>query len=191
MKKDFSIETSHIYTNETFSGEHKKSVDKFRRYKKTMDPDKTYSSVVLIDNYNSTEHLLDVEDFLAQLDEMGAKPDFYAYEADMRNYADDMLSIIEDSRIKKSYESYINGKNTYPCSFMTAIWYLIRLGYFTPDAGIINVRNGEKFASADYLINILPERFRSVEAQTLKLINASKGSDLSHRVDYVFFNGDS
>jgi hypothetical protein len=186
-KVTFSIEFGHIYTNETFSTEHSNSVKQLKKYLPIVS-DEDYQTCVFIDDYNATEHLLDVPDFLSKLGQEGASPDYYAFEANMSVYKDDMINIIQDKKVRKSYERYINGNGgKLPCSFMTTIWYFVRLGLFDAD-GIVKSNNATKsFLPAKSLINILPERFRAVEAQTLKLVRASRHSQYLSNIDYVFF----
>lgn len=185
MKKTkFSVEFSHIYTNEAFSDEHRQSIQNLKKYLPKLS-DEDFQTCVFIDNYNSTEDLLDVSAFLRVLKSEGVQPDYYAFEADMAKYTDRLLAAIQDERLRKSYERYITKRNILPCSFMTAIWYLIRLGVFEKDA---IVQNSKKFAPAETIINILPERFRTVEAKTLEIINSTKNTDAIGRVDYVFYS---
>lgn len=186
---DYSIEISHIYINETFSHEHEESINKFHKYSKNIDG--SMSAAVLIDNYNPNEDLLDLDDFLKKLTGMNAAPDFLGFEANMEPYKNRMLDVITDKRLQSSYARYIDGKDKLPCSFMTAIWYLIRLGHFEPDLAQIRQLNGREFAPARYLINILPERFRAVEAKTLELIAGSIYSDSAYNVDFIFYNARS
>jgi hypothetical protein len=140
----------------------------------------------MIDDYNATEHLLDIPNFLRKLTLEGVEPDYYAYEADMQKYSDKMLGIIQDKKVRKSYSRYIDGNGgKLPCSFMTSIWYLIRLGIFDADEIVKSEKSA--FKPADTLINILPERFRSVESMAIKLIGSSKHSNAISKIDYVFF----
>ena len=188
MKKTrYSVEFSHIYTNEVFSNEHSQSVVNLNSYLPKLQKYQ-YQTCILIDDYNPNEDLLDVKDFFKKLKGLDATPDYYAYEADMANYKDEMLSLIQNKKILKQYSRYINDKNTLPCSFMTAIWYLVRLGALSSD-GIIKSIN-ESFIPSANLINILPERFRAVENKTIKLIDSTKYSNYVGNIDYIFFNGD-
>lgn len=183
-KKKFSVEFSHIYTNEAFSGEHRQSIQNLKEYLPKLK-DEDFQTCVFIDNYNSTEDLLDVDDFLVRLKNEGVQPDYYAYEADMAKYTEKLLGIIQDDRLRKSYEKYISKKNSLPCSFMTAIWYLIRLGVFEKDA---IVHNSKAFVPAEELINILPERFRTVEAKTLDILTSTNNPRAIGKVDYLFYS---
>lgn len=188
MKKTrYSVEFSHIYTNEVFSNEHTQSVRNLNSYLPKLQKDQ-YQTCILIDDYNPNEDLLDEKDFFNKLANLSATPDYYAYEAEMSNYKKEMLSLIQDKKILKQYSRYINDKNTLPCSFMTAIWYLIRLGAL-PHDGIVK-EISEPFLPSAILINILPERFRAVENKTIKLIGSTKYSNYVGNIDYVFFNGD-
>src|SRR5690349_3252927 len=111
MKKTkFSVEFSHIYTNEAFSEEHKQSINKLKLYLPKIK-DEEYQTCVFIDNYNSTEDLLDVQDFLKRLGDLGVRPDYYAYEADMSKYSEELLGLIKNNRLRKNYERYISQKN--------------------------------------------------------------------------------
>src|SRR5262245_58475399 len=114
------IEYSHIYTNENFSREHRRSI---RRMKKVIGgmENTVFAKTVLIDDYNSTEQILDIPEFLRKLEKLDAGVDYYALEADMSQYQDMMMGSIIGSKILRSYERYVGGKNHLPCSFMTAI----------------------------------------------------------------------
>ena len=182
---DYSIELSHIYTNERYSEEHRSSVALLKKHEAAFGKGET-QSCVMIDNYNPTEHLLDVENFFAELKKDGIVPNYFAFEADMIRHRDRLLGDIGDNRIYKSYRSYAEKKDKMPCSFMTAIWYLVRLGIYDPE-GIIMDLEGSEFIPAKQLVSILPERFRSVEMQTQKLLQSIKGQDLAGKVDYYFY----
>lgn len=186
-KVTFSIEFGHIYTNETFSTEHASSIKELKKYLPKVS-DKDYQTCVFIDNYNATEHLLDVPDFLNKLAYEGVVPDYFAYEADMSKYRDKMLALIQNKKVHKSYARYIDGNGgKLPCSFMTAIWYFVRLGILDADNIVQSSSSSKSFIPAKSLINILPERFRAVESRTIKLIGATKHSQYISDIDYVFF----
>lgn len=186
QKIEYSIEYSHIYTNETFSKEHTKSIANLVRYLPDLKKNQ-YQICVLIDDYNPSEDLLDINKFFNSLKQLQATPDYFAYESKMGEYKDEMLKAIKNNKVRKQYERYISEKNKLPCSFMTGIWYLIRLGVFDPKKSI--EEKAESFTPSQRLINILPERFRAVEAKTLELIGASQYSMQVANIDYIFYNG--
>ncbi len=185
-KKKFSVEFSHIYTNETFSEEHRQSIKKLKKYFPKIKSN-NYQTCILIDDYNSTEDLLDIDKFFKALSGENAQPDYFAFESSLIGYKEDLLSAIQDKKIRKSYERYINSKDKLPCSFMTAIWYFIRLGIFRPDK-IVRMKKANKFFPAEKIINILPERFRAVEAKTLKIIASTKNPEVIGKIDYFFYS---
>ena len=182
----FSLEFCHIYTNEIFSAEHKRSLDKAKLYSNQLGKD-NFQLCVLIDNYNSTEDLLDLDSFFENLRNEGLFPDYYAFESDMAVHRDELLNMINDKTIKKNYRRYINGKDKLPCSFMTAIWYFVRLGVLD-SSKIVKNTGSKKFTPATDLINVLPERFRAVEAKTRELIEATPQNKYLGSIDYMFFD---
>lgn len=184
---DYSIEYSHIYTNEAFSNEHKQSVAKLKNYLPQLEG-KSVDKVVFIDNYNSTEHLLDIDRFLQSIKEEGVTHDYYVFEADMAPYKDMLLDVIENDKIRREYDRYITNKDKIPCSFMTAVWYLIRLGFFPLNDGIIHGKNSTEFLPARKVINVLPERFRSVELKALELVGSTKYGESIKDIDFLFFD---
>lgn len=186
---DYSIEYSHIYTDESFNDEHRRGIAELKEQLPKLK-DKIVDKVVFIDNYNSTNHILDIEGFLSSVREEGVAHDYYVFEADMVSYADQLFSVITDRRVRKSYESYIERHNKLPCSFLTTIWYFIRLGYFEPNAGIIYGKDVASFVPAKHIINVLPERFCDVEVRTLKLITATTHAVASKNITSVFFASD-
>lgn len=187
---DYSIEYSHIYTDETFSQEHRSSVLALKQHLPKF-VDKVVDKVVFIDNYNTTKHILDIEGFLNIIKEEGVAHDYFVFEADMVPYKNQLLDAIEDRKIKREYERYIDTHGKLPCSFLTAAWYLIRLGYFQPIEGIIYGKNSKQFKPAHKIINILPERFQAVELKTRKLIAATKYKEGVVNIESLFFASSS
>lgn len=189
---EYSIEFCHIYLNETFSHEHRQSIDVLKKVIAELPEDATHSLNVLIDDYNATEEVLDIEDLKAELKEAEVKPDYLAYEARLAPYADALLDLMSEGRLKRSYERYIQEKGTIPCSFMIAIWYLLRLGALplTPDA-LVYERNGGHTKSfvAENLISILPERFRGVEKKASQVIAKTSFAPLKQKIRHVYYDG--
>ena len=183
---DYSIEYSHIYTDETFSDEHRSSVAALKRHLPKLEG-KVVDKVVFIDNYNTTNHILDIEGFLKSIKEEGVAHDYYVFEADMVHYKDQLLNAIENKKIKRDYQRYIESRGKLPCSFLTATWYLIRLGHFDPNSGMIYGKDTKEFKPARKIINVLPERFEQVELKTRKLIAATKYRESVMDIESMFF----
>lgn len=183
---DYSIEYSHIYTDETFSDEHRASITALKQHLPKL-AGKMVDKVVFIDNYNTSDHILDIEGFLKSIKEEGVAHDYYVFEADMVPYKQQLLDAIQDAKMRREYERYIDKKGKLPCSFSTAIWYLVRLGYFIPIDGMIYGKDAKEFQPARKIINILPDRFADVELRTRKLIAATEYRDAVANIESMFF----
>ncbi|HUC86823.1 MAG TPA: hypothetical protein VMR75_00655 [Candidatus Saccharimonadales bacterium] len=189
---DYSIEFCHIYLNETFSHEHQHSIDVVKGVIAELPAGATHSLNVLIDDYNATEEVLDIEDLKARLRQAGVKPDYLAYEAQLAPYADTLLSEMSNGKLKRSYEQYIRDKETIPCSFMIAIWYLLRLGAIPlrSNARVYEKNGGHtKPFVADHLTSVLPERFSGVETKALAIISKTKFAALKKQIRHVYYDG--
>ncbi len=185
-----SVEFSHIYTDEKFSKSQIDSINCLKRLSASWDF--PYSTVILFDNYNIKEPALPQSAFFHSLDKHNALPDFWAFEKDLVVYTEDLLSLINKTKIKKQYENYINNKKVYPCSFLTSIWYFLRLGYIKDTRSVVKLKNGKKFSPNNELINILPEDFKEVENKSLKLIKATVFQEAEQRIENLFYsNGHS
>lgn len=184
----YSIEYAHIYTDEKVNGNHFESIAVLKDVKSTIVS--PYSKVVLIDNYNADSDKFNVEHFLSILSQKGGKPDFYAFESDLVPLADVLLDSIEKPKVARMYKSYIARKGKYPCSLLTATWYLVRLGRI--DGKDILYRNNRdlslKNAVAEKLINILPSSFADVEKETHKLIGYSKFWEDRFKIEPILFH---
>jgi hypothetical protein len=102
--------------------------------------------------------------------------------------ADTFLQAIEKPKITRMYRSYITRKGKYPCSLLTATWYLVRLGRI--DGSSILHKNSQlslDMAAADKLINILPSSFKDVEKEAHKLIGFSKFKEDRFKIEPILF----
>jgi hypothetical protein len=187
MKKvDYNIEFAHIYTNENFCEEHlkaariaQKKIDDFRL--KNI----TYVTTILIDNYNSTDRILDIDKFIKKLEKIGVKSDFVVFEADLANYKDKCLELM-NGKIKKQYHKYIETNEKCPCSFLVSIWHLARLGIFQMRLFVNKPQTKTPFIGKRTL-TILPERYRSIEKKALDIIKSTKYLKEVEKMEYIFF----
>jgi hypothetical protein len=97
-----------------------------------------------------------------------------------------LLDSLTSHKLKKSYTAYIQKNNKYPCSLLTATWYLTRLGVFEYK-GKIQTTNGTEFVPADRLLNILPIDYKSVEQRAQKIIKNSPWGDCADRIQDLFY----
>ena len=185
-KSDYNIEFAHIYINENFTSEHYQSC-KIAKDKKEelIKQGKNTVFTVLIDDYNPSDNILDIDGFFKEIEALGAKPDYAVYESKLTFYKDTILSEM-NGRIKKQYERYICNRGKCPCSFLIAIWHLIRLGLFNTDPIIKNLK--EKPFAAKKIITILPQRYAGIEKRALEIIESTKYKNLvKNKLDYIFF----
>lgn len=183
----YSIEFAHIYIDEVFNGNHHESITVLKELESNTDV--RFSKVVLIDDYNAESNEFSVDHFLNSINQKGANTDFYVFESDLVPLADVLLASIEKPKIARMYNSYIERKGKYPCSLLTATWYLVRLGRI--DGGdilhIYNTDLNRENIVADRLINILPTSFKEVEKDVHKLISHSKFKDDRFKIQPILF----
>lgn len=178
-----SVEFFHIYTDEKISAAHTATLEYLKEAKQVWDFN--IQEIVLIDNYNPAQHTLRPEDVFMFLDKSGELPYFWAYEADMVSNADKLLDNITSPKIKREYIRYIEKHGKYPCSLLTATWYLTRMG-FLDYSKIIRPLRGESYEPAATLINILPADYRDVESRCFELIKHSEYADALNDIQDIF-----
>jgi hypothetical protein len=193
----YSIEYSHIYTDDTVGREHSDSIRQLAAIKQELglqSHPQSYSLVVLIDNYNPTTHILDPADVPDLLEQSGARPDYVGLESELAHYGPILLADLTQPRLERSYSSYIASRGKSPCSFLVAIWYLMRFGVYTPS------REHQVYSKtslravpfvADQLINILPLRYQSIEDRAVALIAATPYAHLTDRISSRYYETSS
>ncbi|MCM8803621.1 MAG: hypothetical protein NC827_10030 [Candidatus Omnitrophica bacterium] len=186
---DYNIEYSHIYTNETFGDLHKKSVVILKNLiKKLKKRERSYTLSVLIDDYTPTTHLLNIKEFLLQLKNLGAYPDYVMYESKLANLKELLLKNIMDWKTKNSCISYIKRKNKLPCSFLVAIWYLARLGRLPIEPHLFLEKNSKRTFAARQIISILPKKYQSTsEVKAQKIIENSIFRNEIGKIKYIYY----
>jgi len=184
-----SVEFFHIYTNELINGRHTRGLEYLKTIEKTWKF--AYERILLIDNYNPPDHNLTAEDVLSYLESHGMQADHWAYEGDLVVHAQQLLELITSPKLKRSYENYIKKNNKYPCSLLTAAWYLTRLGRF-PHKDIIHATHGSPpYQVADRLLNILPEDYKAVENRTRRIILRTEFAEDADKIQDLFYPTDS
>jgi hypothetical protein len=180
----YSVEFFHIYTDEKINQVHEASVYYLQEAKKAWHF--TGELILLIDDYNPTEHTLEAREVLNYLRQEGVYPAFWAYEGDLIENAKLLLSRISSPKLKKSYHNYIEKHDKYPCSLLTATWYLTRLGAL-PYAETIRSTSDSEYKPADRLINILPQDYEKIELKAMGLIRESEFGGMEDRIQDLFF----
>ena len=182
----YNVEFFHIYADEEISPVHTKSIDYLKSAAKAWDVDATLS--ILIDDYNSKAINVVPESVYEYLKNEGMAPHFWAYESDMIGYVHSFLESMTDKHTLKGYKTYISQHNKFPCSLLTTVWYLVRLGVFEPS--IIHSFDGvsAKYQTPDRLISILPEQFRTIEEKVVKNLKRSKYKEYADKIQALFYS---
>lgn len=180
----YSVEYFHIYTDEKINNTHKTSLNYLKSAQTAWDfsPD----PIILIDNYNPKTHTLSTEEILDFLKLNGMPPKYWAFEGDFIANAKILLEHLTSKKLTKNYEQYIKSHDKYPCSLLTATWYLTRLGKL--DSSMIQSHDGNKYIPAARLVNILPKDYRSVELRAQDLILHSEFKESAHQIQDLFFS---
>jgi hypothetical protein len=181
----YNIEYFHIYTDETIETRHIEGLESLRALQQTWSF--AYDKIVLIDNYNPKEHVTSVRDVLTYLGNQDMLPDYWAYEGDLIENAKKLLDSVKEGKLKRSYIKYIESHGKYPCSLLTATWYLTRLGHF--DTSVINPTAATKapYKPAKRLFNLLSEDYKSVEDRAKKIILNSPYALEADKVQDFFY----
>jgi hypothetical protein len=183
---DLSVEYFHIYTDEEINGRHARGLDYLKAIEQAWGF--KYAKIILIDDYNPTEHKTTADQVLNYLKQHEMSPDHWAYEKNLVANAKQLLETISSKRLKDSYHEYIAKHNKYPCSLLTASWYLTRLGKFDHTEVISQTGSKPKpFKPAKRLVNILPQDYRAVEERAMKLIKKSEHFDAIHSIQDLFY----
>lgn len=181
-KKDVSVEYAHIYTNDKIGVDQCLSLEFLGRTKEDLtSKNKTFSLVVMVDDYSFPDPTFNYEEFLSWLKKEGFAPDIVFRESQLIPLCDEVLQNLKDEKLKGSLLDYIQ-THKYPCSLFIAAWYLLRLGYLH-HAGFY-----EGFC-AKSLINILPESFKPFEDKGLEIIAATPFAEAVERIEYSFIKG--
>lgn len=184
---DYNIEFGHIYTNENCGYDHLRGADAARKVAERLQEEgKTYNLTLMVDDYNPSESFLDIQKYIHKLRDKGACPDYLVLESNLPKYKDLILSEMT-GKIRREYENYIEKKGKCPCSFLLAIWHLLRLGIIKDDYLIIPIAEHKSGFYADNIITILPERFQDVEIKAAEIIRSTKYKDqFENRFQHIY-----
>ena len=189
-KVKYSIEYAHIYADEQFSPEHRAATEELSRVLGAFHPrNDTYALAVLIDDYNPAQHTLKQDEFIGHLTALGARPDYIGLEAKLVAYKDHLVNAITKPKVRREYQRYLDRRPKLPCSFLVAIWYLIRLDAISSTDSAVYRKVGSTSVAfgAHRLINILPHYFRAVEDQAMSLIRATSYRDRADDISARFY----
>ncbi len=185
QKKFLSVEICHLYLDRRFSTEQKQSIEKYLEHRSLIDPD--HYVCVLLDNYNVKQCISTADEVIDQIESKGVKVDYWAYEKDLITYANRVIEAVQSTKLKNQYRKYIEKNNKYPCSLLTATWYLLRMGVIDDPDGIIHYSNDSKIQPNSAVVNILPNYFAPVESKARKIVLSVLGIGHDSRITNQYF----
>ncbi len=184
----YGIEFFHIYTDEEINDRHITSIQYLKTLMKSWSF--PFELIVLIDNYNPINHIIDKDEVFSYIKDQDINLSYWAYEKDMIKNAELLLASITNNRLLKGYRNYIAKNNKYPCSLLTATWYLTRLGYIEPGNAIKSISEDKVFQSSSRLFNILPEDYKIIEAKAKTLISNSSHAEAVDKIQNFYYLSD-
>lgn len=177
---DLSIEYAHIYTNAKIGAEHTLSLEILQALYQQQPP-KAASLLVLVDDYSFPDPTFDYRSFTAWLGSQGFKPDLLFRESQLIPVCDEVLKLVQNSKLREQLCDYIRSKK-YPCSLFIAAWYLLRLGHLRSPLF-------HEALIAEQLMNILPSSFKPFEDMALSIIAATPFKSALEKITYQYHEG--
>ncbi len=200
MAVDYSIEFAHIYVNQIPSKEQTRSIKLLAETITDLEKqDKTYCTVILIDDFTPERTILDVEEYIEQV-KKDTILDFVAFESRLAAFSKKFIAELpkENTKSKKVNEietktfvkkgksiGLITRDNKPSCSLLIAIWYLCRLGVY-PKPEDLRMYGNKDFIGKK-IITILDKKYKETEGNVLILIKATKYRHLLDKIGYKFF----
>lgn len=175
-----NIEYAHIYADQVFTEEHSRSVE-ILKSKRERD----YVQTILIDDYNNSANVLNIEKFLEWLGEQGATPDYFVFESALVPLATLLLERLPNEE-RSALEQHFRKIGKINCSFLVAVWQLVRLGAL-PLPFLRKLTPLDKSFIAERTITILPRIYERNEQRALGYIKLSPFADCLSKIEYVFF----
>jgi len=185
-KIKYNIEFSHIYVDELFSQEQIRSVDILKELLLIVDPSSVLT--ILVDDYNPTRNIFDLNSFLKILHDHGISPNFVASESKLVSYFESFKQTLTSKELR-GLEKYISRrKNKLPCSLLVAIWDLIKLGEIKPRGSlfIFNDQKPEDIGTTN-IITILPKKYSFSEHRAEKILKSSTFRHALSRIQHVYY----
>jgi len=194
---DYNIEFAHIYADQTFGKEQIKSVKLLKNIiKKLVNEGKSFSTVILIDEFSPENNTLNEVEFLDKIRKNNVSIDFLAHESGLSEKLTKLLNGIDKKKLQtegntifisdKGKRIGLRIKGRVTCSALMAIWTLSRLGIESLSNKTIKPLTNKKFQGRK-LITILPKKYRETENKVLTILKNTKHRGITNKLEYVFF----
>ena len=216
MKKvDYNIEFAHVYSDNRFSLEQKMSSEILEKtIEKLKKKNKTFVSVILIDDYQPSYSYLDVYDFLESVKNSGLSPSYVAYESQLHSLAIKLISLINkknifdekiETKIKSNRDTilldttthstislkdeyFIKSNNYIETSVLIAAWYLVRLGIFAKPGLIKETKYTKKIPFVgENIISIIPKKYKAVDESAKSILACTPYKAALKKIQNIYF----
>lgn len=140
---------------------------------------------ILIDDYNNSADVLNIEKFLEWLAERDAMPDYLVFESSLVPLASLLLEQLPGEE-RNALEQHFAKIGKVNCSFLVAVWQLVRLGAL-PLPTLQKLTLLDKSFIAEKTITILPRAYERNEQRALNYIKLSPFAGHLSKIEYIFF----
>ncbi len=183
---DINIEYAHIYTDQEASDEQRLSVEATLRYLRGL-PERTSTVLtVMVVEYHPKHSNLLLTSYIDFLEDMNLRPHYVVMEGDLRVHAYKVLYSLP-RRMRRDLSRRISSKESFPCSLLTATWYLYRLGCFGNHVPTLQIGIPTPEFFAKRIVTVLPEFYQANENRALEIIEASAWKNWRPCIEYVWF----
>lgn len=185
---DYNIEYAHIYSDEQLGQEQISSIEKTKEIIKDLEKNrKTYSLVVLIDDYHPDKTKFNQKKFIGNLKSLGLMPDYISMESKLVDYKEDILNLLPNKEVRE-INKYHQKKKKLNCSFLITGWYLLRLGLLpVKKKTLINVSLKKKPFCGHKIINVLDSKYIESEAHAYRIIEKSIFKKNIDKIENIFY----
>lgn len=174
------VEAAHVYADEAIGEEQRESLSLLETLQGRLSEPRRL--LVLLDDYNTTEVRLSLDDVEKELAVLGHKPDAVVSERTLVPLAHEVLAALPSTPLASSTRRYVEKKQALPCSLLSATWYLARLGLAPPSS-----RRVFGLPPAKTVLNLIPDRYEEIDALARKLVDQATDGAACGRVHTLFF----
>ena len=188
-----SIEIAHVYGDETFGDEQKRGLAYARHLIENVED--TFSTVILVDDVHA-EMKLDIENYVKLVELEGVPVDAVILESNMIKPALDLMERLTVGTFEQSFDRgarkqkgfddpeerwiALTNDGTPSCACLSAASHLVRF------AGLAHPFKGIALPAVQTIINVLPQRFMTIEEKALQIINHSAFKQFAPRINHIF-----
>ena len=216
MKKvDYNIEFGHIFVNEKFCSRQRESSKIAKKFIEQLNKKKkTYSTTILIDDYQPSYSYLDICSFLESVKNLGIAPGYIVYESQLHSLANKLLSLINkkniieekvEIKVKSNKDTlllnhrnmsslslkdeYFAKRNDYiETPVLIAAWYLLRLGILQKQGIVKETKYTKKVPFVgENLLTIIPKQYKPIDTAAKKILECTKYKNCLKRMTETYF----